>query len=89
MTTRAARGVRDLATLDPGRLAGPPFVANIDLACRVFTNEDRGQAGFRAALFDELPDFGGDLLADFLGDVFSVQTLSCHDFTFPVPDRSP
>ena len=63
---------------EPVLLAGLLLVADIDLARRIFADQDRGQAGPHAGGEGELADVGCDFGTDLLRERFAVQKGRSH-----------
>ncbi len=61
-----------------GLLAGFLLVPDVDLAARIFADQDRGETGNWPPLAGELSHLVGDLRANVLGKRFSVQNRSTH-----------
>jgi len=62
-------------------LAGFLFRCDIRRRIGPVADQHRRQPRFGFASGSSLRHFGGDLLADFLGNQFSINKLSCHGFS--------
>jgi len=77
-TRRGFGGQQVEQALHPGPRASFFLVPNVDLAARVFADQDRGETGNRPPLAGEIGHLVADLRADLLGKRFSVQNRGTH-----------